>query len=144
MDITERKITKIAREAEKLVLLTMREEGVGTAEIDLILHAGSTCGASARGQGRHRAENKKSGNKGLSHPQRCPERPAQSAAVPDRKGGKPEIVQGRDRGGILRVPDKCADGRGDRRLCFVAEQAVYSIQDGKPRRISAFQKSRRR
>ena len=36
MDITERKITKIAREAEKLVLLTMREEGVGTAEIDLI------------------------------------------------------------------------------------------------------------
>ena len=36
MDITERKITKIAREAEKLVLLTMREKGVGTAEIDLI------------------------------------------------------------------------------------------------------------
>ena len=36
MDITERKITKIAREAEKLVLLIMREEGVGTAEIDLI------------------------------------------------------------------------------------------------------------
>lgn len=36
MDITERKITKIAREAEKLVLLFMREEGVGTAEIDLI------------------------------------------------------------------------------------------------------------
>ena len=36
MDITERKITKIAREAERLVLLTMREEGVGTAEIDLI------------------------------------------------------------------------------------------------------------
>jgi len=35
-DITERKITKIAREAEKLVLRTMREEGVGTAEIDLI------------------------------------------------------------------------------------------------------------
>ena len=46
MDITERKITKIAREAEKLVLLTMREEGVGTAEIDLIHalrhHPGST------------------------------------------------------------------------------------------------------
>ena len=36
MDITQRKITKIAREAEKLVLLTLREEGVGTAEIDLI------------------------------------------------------------------------------------------------------------
>lgn len=36
MDITERKITKIAREAEKLVLRTLRETGVGTAEIDLI------------------------------------------------------------------------------------------------------------
>lgn len=36
MDITERKITKIAREAEKLVLLSLREEGVGTAEIDMI------------------------------------------------------------------------------------------------------------
>ena len=36
MDITERKITKIAREAEKLVLHTLRTKGVGTAEIDLI------------------------------------------------------------------------------------------------------------
>ena len=36
MDITERKITKIAREAEKLVLFSLREKGVGTAEIDLI------------------------------------------------------------------------------------------------------------
>ena len=36
MDITERKITKIAREAEKLVLYSLREENVGTAEIDLI------------------------------------------------------------------------------------------------------------
>ena len=36
MDITERKITKIAREAEKLVLVSMREKGIGTAEIDLI------------------------------------------------------------------------------------------------------------
>ncbi len=36
MDITERKITKIAREAEKLVLFTLREDDVGTAEIDLI------------------------------------------------------------------------------------------------------------
>ena len=36
MDITDRKITKIAREAEKLVLRSLRDEGVGTAEIDLI------------------------------------------------------------------------------------------------------------
>lgn len=31
-----RKITKIAREAERLVLLATREEGIGTAEIDCI------------------------------------------------------------------------------------------------------------
>ena len=36
MDITERKITKIAREAQKLLLMTLRDEGVGSAEIDLI------------------------------------------------------------------------------------------------------------
>lgn len=36
MDHTERKITKIAREAEKLVVLALRDSGVGTAEIDLI------------------------------------------------------------------------------------------------------------
>lgn len=36
MDITERKITKIAREAEKLVVRMLREKDVGTAEIDLI------------------------------------------------------------------------------------------------------------
>ena len=29
MDITERKMTKIAREAEKLVLVSLREQGVG-------------------------------------------------------------------------------------------------------------------
>ena len=52
MDITERKITKIAREAEKLVLCTLREQGVGTAEIDLIHalrhHPGCTQAAIAR------------------------------------------------------------------------------------------------
>ncbi len=36
MDLTERKITKIAREAEKLVICDIKAEGVGTAEIDLI------------------------------------------------------------------------------------------------------------
>ena len=54
MDITGRKITKIAREAEKLVLLTMREEGVGTAEIDLIHALRHQCVhiAQARARGR--------------------------------------------------------------------------------------------
>lgn len=36
VDITERMITKIAREAEKLVNKKMKYQGIGTAEIDLI------------------------------------------------------------------------------------------------------------
>ena len=36
MEHPARKITKIAREAERLVLLAMRRDGIGTAEIDLI------------------------------------------------------------------------------------------------------------
>ena len=67
MDITERKITKIAREAEKLVLCTLREQGVGTAEIDLIHalrhHPGCTqaalAEAAARRQGGHRKAHEK-------------------------------------------------------------------------------------
>ena len=36
MDITKRQITKIAREVGKFTVRTMKEEGVGTAEFDLI------------------------------------------------------------------------------------------------------------
>lgn len=36
MDITQRQITKIAREAGKFTSRTIKEEGVGTAEFDLI------------------------------------------------------------------------------------------------------------
>ena len=67
MDITERKITKIAREAEKLVLLTLREKGVGTAEIDLIhaLRPGGAGRAAARRQGGHRPAHQKPGSERL-------------------------------------------------------------------------------
>lgn len=36
MDKTERKMTKIARELNKLTVQTMKEEGIGTAEFDFI------------------------------------------------------------------------------------------------------------
>lgn len=36
MDYTERKIPKIAREAAKLAVLAMKENGIGTAEYDFI------------------------------------------------------------------------------------------------------------
>ena len=36
MDVTKRKITKIARELNKFTVQTMKEEGIGTAEFDFI------------------------------------------------------------------------------------------------------------
>ena len=36
MDETGRKITKIAREVNKLTVQTMKEDGIGTAEFDFI------------------------------------------------------------------------------------------------------------
>lgn len=104
MDITERKITKIAREAEKLVLLTMREEGVGTAEIDLIHalrhHPGCTQAQLAEllhaDKAGYRPADQKSGREGLSDPRGRPERPTEPAAFPHRKGREPEILQGRN------------------------------------------------
>ena len=36
MDNTERKITKIAREANRFTVQTMKENGIGTAEMDVI------------------------------------------------------------------------------------------------------------
>lgn len=36
MDRTKRQITKIAREANKLVIRTMKEDGIGSGEMDLI------------------------------------------------------------------------------------------------------------
>lgn len=36
MDSTQRKITKIAREVSKFTVQTMKEEGIGSAEFDVI------------------------------------------------------------------------------------------------------------
>ena len=36
MDITKRQITKIAREVSKFTIRTLREDGIGTAEFDVI------------------------------------------------------------------------------------------------------------
>ena len=36
MDKTKRQITKIAREANKLVIRTMKDDGIGSGEMDLI------------------------------------------------------------------------------------------------------------
>ena len=101
MDITERKITKIARETEKLVLLSLREEGVGTAEIDLIHalrhHPGCTQAALAELLHADKAaiarRTKKSGSERLLGTSGRPERPPQSAAVSHGKGGSHESLK---------------------------------------------------
>lgn len=47
-DPTERKITKIAREAEKFVIHTMKETGIGSGEFDLIHYVRHHAGASQK------------------------------------------------------------------------------------------------
>lgn len=37
MDVTERKMTKIAREVSKFTVQTMKEDGIGTAEFVLFI-----------------------------------------------------------------------------------------------------------
>ena len=149
MDITERKITKIAREAEKLVLLTMREEGVGTAEIDLIHavrhHPGCTQAQLAELLHADKAaiarRTKNLEAKGLLIRRDAPSDRRSQLLYPTKKA---EILQGRDRSGLLRIPDQCAHRRGSRCLCRCAEQAVHSIQDREPRGLPAFPESCRR
>lgn len=109
MDITERKITKIAREAEKLVLLSLREEGVGTAEIDLIHalrhHPGCTQAALAELLHADKAaiarRTKNLEAKGYLVRRDAPNDPAQPAFVSHGKGGESEVLQSGDRSGVL-------------------------------------------
>lgn len=114
MDITERKITKIARETEKLVLLSLREEGVGTAEIDLIHalrhHPGCTQAALAELLHADKAaiarRTKNLEAKGFLVRQAAPNDRRSQLLYPTHEG-----LQSRDRSILLRVPDFCADGR---------------------------------
>ena len=99
MDKTERKMTKIARELNKLTVQTMKEEGIGTAEFDFIHlvrhHPGITqAGRIKDRQGSRGAPGGKPGSEGL------PDSPGQSggqkksAFVCDKKGGRAEKLQG--------------------------------------------------
>lgn len=145
MDITERKITKIAREAEKLVLLTLREKGVGTAEIDLIHalrhHPGCTQAALAELLHADKAaiarRTKNLEAKGYLVRKASPNDRRSQLLYPHRESRKPEIFQGGDRGRILRVPDQCPARRRGRRLCGYAAQAVHGLQDREPRGVPA-------
>ena len=105
MDITERKITKIARETEKLVLLSLREEGVGTAEIDLIHalrhHPGCTQAALAELLHADKAaitrRTKNLEAKGFLVRQEAPNDRRSQLLYPTEKAGSHEILQSRDR-----------------------------------------------
>ena len=137
MDITQRKITKIAREAEKLVLLTVREEGVGTAEIDLIHalrhHPGCTQAQLAELLHADKAaiarRTKNLEGKGYLTRQDAPNDRRSQLLFPT---------------GLLRVPDRCAHAGGSRRFCGCAEQAVHRVQSREPCGIPALPEHRRR
>ena len=140
MDITERKITKIAREAEKLVLRTMWETGVGTAEIDLI-HALRPIPAAPRRRWRScctrtkppsPAEQKNLEAKGYLVRRDAPNDRRSRCCTPTEKAenlksSKAEIKRP--------FTNTCHTGyarKGSRRLCRRAEQALRGIQGGKP------------
>ena len=152
MDITQRKITKIAREAEKLVLLTVREEGVGTAEIDLIHalrhHPGCTQAQLAELLHADKAaiarRTKNLEGKGYLTRQDAPNDRRSQLLFPTEKAEKPEILQSRGGSGLLRVPDRCAHAGGSRRFCGCAEQAVHRVQSREPCGIPALPEHRRR
>ena len=152
MDITERKITKIAREAEKLVLLTMREEGVGTAEIDLIHavrhHPGCTQAQLAELLHADKAaiarRTKNLEAKGLLIRRDAPSDRRSQLLYPTKKAESLRSSKAEIEAAFYELPDQCAHRRGSRCLCRCAEQAVHSIQDREPRGLPAFPESCRR
>ena len=149
MDITERKITKIAREAEKLVLLTMREEGVGTAEIDLIHalrhHPGCTQAQLAELLHADKAaiarRTKNLEGKGYLTREDAPNDRRSQLLFPTEKAESLKSSKADSR-----RHRKCAgsadEGRS-RRLCRFAEQALYGVQDREPCGLPALPKCRR-
>lgn len=98
MDHTERKITKIAREASKLAVLAMKEDGIGTAEYDFIHavhpprhHPGGAAGAAEHRQGSGGPAGGPPGGQGLpGAPGQSPGRP-QPAAL--RHGAGPGTAE---------------------------------------------------
>mgnify|MGYP001461009760 CR=1 FL=1 len=152
MDITERKITKIAREAEKLVLLTMREEGVGTAEIDLIHavrhHPGCTQAQLAELLHADKAaiarRTKNLEAKGLLIRRDAPSDRRSQLLYPTKKAESLRSSKAEIEAAFYEYLTNCTHRRGSRCLCRCAEQAVHSIQDREPRGLPAFPESCRR
>ena len=127
MDITERKITKIAREAEKLVLVSLRDDGVGTAEIDLIhaLRHNPGCTQAKLAEILHadkaaiarRTKNLEA--KGYLIRRDDPSDKRSQLLYPTA-GGKSEIVKSGDRGVVLRIHYFVADRRRNCDICRAA------------------------
>ena len=69
MDETGRKITKIAREVNKLTVQTMKEDGIGTAEFDFIHLIRHNPGITQAGVREQLKESRQSGGEGLSDTQ---------------------------------------------------------------------------
>ena len=121
MEHPARKITKIAREAEHLVLLALRGDGVGTAEIDCIHavrhHPGVTQAELTETLNSDKAA---IARRTASRAQRIPAARTQSqgwaqpAALSDGEGGGTARCKGRSGERFLRLPDgrieRCTKG----------------------------------
>ena len=125
MDITERKNHKIAREAENSSSAP-REQGVGTAEIDLIHalrhHPGCTQAALAELLHADKAAIARR-TKNLLRPRailsaKMPQRSAQPAFVSDREGREPmKSSKAEIEAAFYEYPDRRAARRRGRCLC---------------------------
>ena len=83
MDNTERKITKIAREANRFTVQTMKEDGIGTAEMDVIHFVRHNPGTTQKEMWETlKIDKGAAGGKGLPHPRAESSGRQKSAALP--------------------------------------------------------------
>ena len=149
MDITERKITKIAREAEKLVLRTLREKDVGTAEIDLIhaLRHNPGCTQAALAELLHADKaaiarrTKNLEGKGYLVRRDAPNDRRSQLLYPTEKAEGLKASKAEIEASFYEYLTGRLGAGGSRRLRGGAGQAVHRVQRGEPRGLSALSKN---
>lgn len=135
MDITKRKITKIAREVGKFTVRTLREDGIGTAEFD-VLHAirknpgitqAGVCRIVGIDKGAVARQTANLEAKGYLIRKENPGDGRSPAAVCHRKSGRIETFQSVCGGAVLRVAAAAAAGGGKTGICTASGQTVPAV-----------------
>ena len=135
MDITERKITKIAREVSKFTVRTLRAEGVGPGEFD-VLHAirknpgitqSGVCRITGFDKGAVARQTASLEAKGYLRREANPCRRPQPLPLCHRAGRAAEKLQGRRRDAVLRPAARPAHGVGAHRVRASARRALSAL-----------------